>query len=94
MPTVIARTRFVDFDRFLETVSTRGAAKRREHGSRGVRVFRNLDDPHAVVNVFEWDRAGVEAFMADPESEDIMAAAGLEGHPEFTYVELAAELDS
>jgi hypothetical protein len=36
----------------------------------------------------------VEAFMADPEVGEIMAAAGLEGPPEFTFAERMAELDA
>jgi quinol monooxygenase YgiN len=84
---VVAKARIGDFERFWETFSTRGAAKRAEHGSRGARVFRNADDPNEIITIFEWDRAGFEAFMADPEAPEIMAAAGLEGRPEPTYVE-------
>ena len=94
MSHAIARVRVKDFDRFLETFSTRGAEKRREHGCRGVRVFRSVDDPNQVVNVFEWDRDGIEAFMADPETPEIMRAGGLEAPPDFTYVEPVAELDT
>lgn len=94
MPKVIAHVRVEDFDRYLETFSSRGAEKRREHGSGGVEVYRGSEDPNVVVNVFDWDRAGIESFMADPEVGEIMAAAGLEAPPEFTYVEPAATLDA
>jgi quinol monooxygenase YgiN len=94
MPHAIARVRVADFDRFIETFSTRGKAKRAEHGSRGVTVFRSTEDPNALVNVFDWDREGVEAFMADPETKEIMAAAGLEGPPEYTFVERMAEFEA
>lgn len=94
MATVITRVRVDDFDRFIETFSNRGAEKRRQHGSRGVEVYRNAEDPGEVVNVFDWDREGVEAFLADPEVPEIMSAAGLQGPPEFTFLEPAAELDS
>jgi quinol monooxygenase YgiN len=94
MAHTVARVRIADFDQFIETFSTRGLNKRREHGCRGVRVFRSSDDPNQLINVFDWDRADVEAFMADPEVPAIMAEAGLEAPPEFTFVELAAELEA
>lgn len=91
---VVARVRITDFDQFIETFGTRGLEKRAKHGSRGARVYRVADDRQQLINIFDWDRAGVEAFMADPETAEIMAAAGLEGPPEFTFVEQAAELDA
>ena len=94
MAQAIARVKVADYDRFIATFSTRGAEKRREHGCRGVRVFRVLDDPQQVVNVFDWDRSGIEAFMADPEVAEVMRAAGLQGAPEFTFVEQVEELES
>jgi hypothetical protein len=47
-----------------------------------------------MINVFDWDREGVEAFMADPDVPEIMQAAGLQKRPEFTYVERVAELEA
>lgn len=38
-------------------------------------MHQSSDDPQQLVNVFEWDREGVEAFMADPEVEAIMSDA-------------------
>jgi quinol monooxygenase YgiN len=94
MAHTIARVRIGDFDQFIEVFSTRGAAKRAEHGCRGARVFRSVDDPHAITTVFDWDRADAEAFMRDPEVPDIMRSGGLEAPPDFTFVEQVAELES
>lgn len=94
MSLTIARVRIKDFDRFIAAFSTRGAAKRREYGCRGARVMRSLDDPNELINVFDWDRADVERFMEDPEVPEIMRAVGLEGPPEFSFVEPIAELES
>lgn len=94
MAYTIARVRIEDYDRFIETFAGRGKEKRAEHGCRGVHVHRSLDDPGELVNVFDWDREGVEAFMADPETPEIMSAAGLQGPPEFTFVERLQELDA
>ena len=94
MGQVISRVQVEDFDRFFETFSTRGAAKRAEYGCRGTTVYRVAGDEHAVVNVFDWDRADVERFMADAEVPAIMEAAGLRHRPEFTWVEETARLES
>ena len=93
MPHAVARVRVADFDRFIETFETRGKEKRKEHGSRSASVFRDAEDPHGVVAVFDWDRAGIEAFLADPEAREIMAEAGLEGPPDFTFVSWQKDLD-
>lgn len=90
----IARVKVGEFDSFLEVFGTRGAAKRAEYGCRGVQVHQSSEDPHTLINVFDWDRADVEAFMADPEVPELMAAVGLEGPPEFTFVERVAEFES
>jgi quinol monooxygenase YgiN len=90
----IARVRIEDLDKFLAVFGTRGAAKRAEYDCRGVKVHQDADDPHALVNVFDWDRADVERFMADPEVEDLMKAVGLEAPPEYTFVERVAEFES
>jgi hypothetical protein len=37
---ILATTKVEDFDRFLKTFSTKGAAKRKQHGSKGSTVFR------------------------------------------------------
>jgi heme-degrading monooxygenase HmoA len=94
MSHIVSRVTVKDFDRFIEVFSTRGKAKRAEHGSRGVRLYRSAEDPTQLVNVFDWDREGAEAFMADPESADIMKAAGLEAPPELTFVEQVGEYEA
>lgn len=92
MAPVLAQVTVEDFDRFWETFTTRGAALREKHGCRGVRVFRDRDDPTLVLNLFDWDRDGIASFMADPEAQPTMRAAGLVAPPAFTYLEQAGEL--
>jgi quinol monooxygenase YgiN len=94
MAYAIARVRIGDLDRFLGVFGTRGAAKRAQYNCRGVQVHQSIDDPHAMVNVFDWDRADIEAFHKDPEVQDLMDAVGLEAPPEFTFVERIAEFPS
>ena len=38
---LLATTRVEDLDRFLKVFSTAGAEKRKQHGSKGVLVFRD-----------------------------------------------------
>jgi hypothetical protein len=39
---ILATTKIEDFDRFWSTFSTKGAEKRRQHGSKGSRVKLSL----------------------------------------------------
>lgn len=94
MPHAVARVRVADFDRFIKTFETRGREKRAEHGSRSATVYHDDEDPNEVITVFDWDREGIEAFLADPEAREIMAEAGLKGPPVFTFVRWHGDLDA
>jgi hypothetical protein len=78
---VLATARIADFDRFLEVFSTKGAAKRKEHGSRGAQVFRDPEDSSRVWVVFDWDAEGWGRFLEDPDAPAIFEEGGLEGRP-------------
>ena len=71
-----------DFDRFWDTFSTRGAEKRKQHGSQGARVFRDPNDGDRLWVVFDMDQEGYESLMSDPEMPEIFQAAGLQGRPQ------------
>jgi heme-degrading monooxygenase HmoA len=71
-----------DFDRFWNTFSTRGAEKRRQHGSKGAHVFRDPNDGDRYWVVFDWDEAGWQHFTSDPDVPAIFQEAGFtEGPP-------------
>jgi hypothetical protein len=89
---VLSTAKVEDFDRFFETFSTKGAAKRKQHGSKGSRVFRDPSDDSRVWIVFDWDEAGYEELLADPEMADIFKEAGLQGRPE--HAEPAGEVEA
>jgi hypothetical protein len=78
---ILATVKVADFDRFLTTFSTRGAERRREHGSRHSHVFRDPENAGRVWIVFDWDVEGFEAFIADPQVPAIFQDAGLHGPP-------------
>ncbi len=82
--------------------SRRSVAAVQKHGASVVALGRLAGaaeggdtEPRQAMVLVEWpSRESFDAFMADPESAEIMAAAGLDGHPEFTFLELAAELEA
>jgi heme-degrading monooxygenase HmoA len=94
MAHALGRVRIGDFDQFVETFTGRGKDKRTELGSRGATVFRSTEDPNELFIVFDWDREDIERFLADAEAQEIMREAGLQGPPEFTFIEHHAEFEA
>jgi hypothetical protein len=89
---LLATTTVEDFDRFSEIFSTKGADKRREHGSKGAIVFRDPNQDDRVWVIFDWDAEGFQRFASDPEVPPIMQAAGHKGRPE--VAELSGRYDA
>ena len=81
MDMILATTQVEDFDRFLEIFSTKGADKRREHGSKQGLVFRDPSEADRVWVLFDWDEQGWQSFVTDPEVPPIMREAGHKGAP-------------
>jgi hypothetical protein len=79
---ILAVARVEDFDRFLRTFSTKGSEKRAEHGSKGATVFRDPDEEDRVWALFDWDEAGWQSFVSDPDTPAIFQEAGLKGRPQ------------
>jgi hypothetical protein len=79
---ILATTRVEDFDRFLKIFSTKGAEKRKQHGSKGAMVFRDPTEADKVWVIFDWDEKGWQSFVADPEVPPIMHEAGHKGRPQ------------
>jgi hypothetical protein len=86
---VLATARIEDFDRFWATFSTKGAEKRKQHNSKGSRVFRDPNDDRRVWVLFDMDDADYQALLSDPEMPAIFQEAGLQGKPE--HAELVKE---
>ena len=89
---LLATTTVEDYDRFVEIYSTKGADKRRQHGSKGSTVFRDPNEPHRVWALFDWDLAGWQSFASDPEVPPIMQEAGHKGRPQ--VAELGGRYDA
>ena len=79
---ILATTTVEDFDRFQKIFSTKGAEKRREHGSKGARVFRDPNESDRVWVLFDWDAEGWQSFVSDPEVPPILKEAGHVGAPQ------------
>lgn len=88
---ILSTVRVEDFERFWNTFSTKGAEKRKQHGSRGASVFRDPNDDTRVWVVFDWDEEGFRNFLSDPDVPAIFEEGGLQGRPQ--PVELAREHD-
>jgi hypothetical protein len=76
---ILATTTVEDFDRFLSVFSTKGAEKRKQHGSKGSTVFRDPNEDDRVWVLFDWDAAGWQSFVSVPA---IMQEAGHKGRPQ------------
>ena len=78
----LATTKVQDFDQFLKIFSTKGAEKRKQHGSKGCTVFRDPDEADRVWAIFDWDEKGWQSFVSDPEVMPILKEAGHQGKPQ------------
>jgi hypothetical protein len=79
---LLATTQIEDFDRFMAVFSTKGAEKRKEHGSKGAVIFRDPTAEDRVWVVFDWDEEGWQSFMSDPSVPPIIQEAGHKGKPQ------------
>jgi hypothetical protein len=79
---MLATTKVEDFDRFLKIFSTKGAVKRKQHGSKGSTVFRDPVEDDRVWVIFDWDQNGFKNFVSDPEVPAILHEAGHIGKPQ------------
>jgi quinol monooxygenase YgiN len=79
---VLATTRVEDLDRFKDVFMTAGSEKRREHGCKGVLLFRDPHQDDRVWAIFDWDEQGWQRFVSDPEVPPIMKEAGHKEKPQ------------
>ena len=88
---ILATTQVEDFDRFLKVFSTKGAVKRRQHGSKGATVFRDPMEADRVWVIFDWDEKGWQSFVSDPSVAPILKEAGHTSKPQ--VLQITAESD-
>ena len=73
---LLATTTVEDFDQFMEVFTTKGAEKRKLHGSKGATIFRDPAEDDRVWVLFDWDAQGWQSFVSDPDVPPIMKQAG------------------
>jgi hypothetical protein len=79
---ILATTKVEDLETFVQIYGTKGADKRRLHGSKGSTVFRDPNEGDRVWAIFDWDIEGWGNFASDPEVPAIMQEAGHKGRPQ------------
>jgi hypothetical protein len=79
---ILATTKVEDLEQFVKIYSTKGAEKRRLHGSKGSTVFRDPNEADRLWAIFDWDLEGWGKFASDPEVPPIMQEAGHKGRPQ------------
>ena len=79
---ILATTTVEDVDHFLDIYSTKGAEKRKVHGSKGSTVFRDPNEDDRVWAIFDWDAEGWQSFVSDPEVPPILQEAGHKDKPQ------------
>jgi len=79
---MLATTLVEDVDQFLKIFSTKGAEKRRQHGSKGALVFRDPNEANRVWVIFDWDDQGFKSYVSDPAVPAILKEAGHKGKPQ------------
>jgi hypothetical protein len=89
---LLATTTVEDVDRFLNIFSTKGAEKRRQHGSKGSTVYRDPNEADRVWVLFDWTPEGWQSFVSDPDVSAILQEAGHKGKPQ--AAELVGQYDS
>ena len=77
MPAVHVRVKVEDYAKW-RPVAEGMSSFRASRGSKGARVFQNVDDPNEVVLLFEWDDLDVarQTFQSD-EAREAMRRAGV-----------------
>ncbi len=78
---MLATTKVENLDQFLKIFSTKGAEKRKQHGSKGAMVFSDPSEADRVWGIFDWDEAGFKNFVSDPSVPPILHEAGHKGKP-------------
>jgi hypothetical protein len=79
---MLATTQVESVEQFLKIFSTKGAEKRKQHGSKGAVVFRDPNEANRVWVLFDWDEPGFKRYVSDPAVPPILQEAGHKGKPQ------------
>ena len=90
MPYVLIRHKVRNFKKWKPLYDAHGKT-RKKGGSKGARLFRNVDRPKETVILFKWNRLDTARKFA--KSRDLrarMKRAGVIGKPDIYFLEEAA----
>ena len=79
---LLATTTVKDYEQFEKIFSTKGAEKRKQHGSKGATLYRDPNESDRVWVLFDWDEEGWQSFVSDPEVLPIIQEAGHTSKPQ------------
>jgi heme-degrading monooxygenase HmoA len=87
MPYTLVRVTFEDFARWKAVFDELGTI-RRAYGSKGVRVFRNIDKPNEAVIIGEYEDAEkARQLLASQELREAMQRGGVSTPPDVTLLD-------
>ena len=87
MPYLLIRHRVEDYAAWKPIFDEHGAARRRG-GSRGGRLFRNVQDQNHLVILLEWDDLDrAREFAASDDLRQAMQRAGVADRPDVYFLE-------
>jgi len=78
----LATSKVEDFDRWWNVFSTTSLEKRKQHGCKGSRTFRDPNEEGRIWVLFDWDAEGWQSFVSDPEVPAILQEAGHASKPQ------------
>lgn len=92
MTYMLVRHKVEDYEKW-KSVFDEHAALREEYGSKGGRLFKNVDSPNETIIVFKWDTVENARKFADSEDlKNAMKKAGVVEKPEIYFIEQVEKL--
>lgn len=91
---ILIRHKVKDFEKW-KPIFDRHSTIRKAGGSKGGRIFRNIDDPSETFIIFKWDT--IENAQKFAKSEDLknrMKEAGVTEKPDIYFVEEIETVDT
>src|SRR5689334_14338889 len=84
---VLIRHKVADYTRWKQTFDSH-LPMRKKAGEVGCQLFHNLQDPHDLVLLMDWQTVEeARKFMESSELRQRMQEAGVQGDPEIQYLE-------
>ena len=87
MPYLLVRQTFEDYKRWKPIFDEHGAT-RHVNGGQGGTLYRDVDDPHEAVILFEWDNLeNARRYAQSEDLRDALQRAGVTDQPDVYFLE-------